>query len=404
MTLRRRAFLSSSLATAGTAALASVSASAAAAPAASGPRLRIAVIGHTGRGNYGHGIDTLWLDLPETEIVAVADADERGLATAVDRLQAAKGYPDYRRMLAEAGADIVAIGPRHVDQHREMVLAAAAAGARGIYIEKPLCRTPAEADEMVAACAKSNTKVAVAHRNRYHPVLPVLDRLVAEGAIGRLLEIRARGKEDQRGGALDLWVLGSHLLNLIHHFGGRPLACSATLLQDGRPVAKADVKEGDEGVGPLAGNAVHARYEMERGFPAFFDSVQGAGNGAAGFGIQLVGTGGVIDLRADKEPTAHLLAGSPFQPGAEPRAWQVITSGGVGVPEPVKDIRMQVGGHLAPARDLIAAIREDRPPLCSLEDARVTVEMILATFGSHRLGGARVEWPLRERGNPLADW
>lgn len=366
--------------------------------------MRVAVIGHTGRGNYGHGIDTLWLDLPEAEIVAVADADERGLATAVERLKAPKGYADYRQMLAEAKADIVAIGPRHVDQHRDMVVAAAEASARGIYIEKPLCRTPAEADEMVAACEKANTKVAVAHRNRYHPALAAIDKLVAEGAIGRLLEIRARGKEDQRGGALDLWVLGSHLLNLIHYFGGTPLACSATLLQDGRPVTKADVKEGDEGVGALAGNAVHARFEMERGFPAFFDSVQGAGNSAAGFGIQLIGTGGIIDLRADKEPTAHLLAGSPFQPVTDPRAWQVITSGGVGVPEPVKDIRMQVGGHHRPARDLIAAISEDRPPLCSLEDARLTVEMIMAIFGSHRLGGGRVEWPLKERGNPLAAW
>lgn len=395
MTWKRRTFLSTSLATAG-AALGS------AASAAQNSPLRIAVIGHTGRGNYGHGIDTLWLDLPETGIVAVADADERGLATAVERLKAPKGYADYREMLAEAKADIVAIGPRHVDQHRDMVVAAAEAGARGIYIEKPLCRTPAEADEMVAACAKSNTKVAVAHRNRYHPVLPVLDKLIAEGAIGRLLEIRARGKEDQRGGSLDLWVLGSHLLNLIHYFGGKPVACSGTLLQDGRAVTKADVKDGDEGVGPLAGNAVHARFEMERGFPAYFDSVQGAGNSAAGFGIQLIGTGGIIDLRADKEPTAHLLAGSPFQPVTDPRAWQVITSGGVGQPEPVKDIRMRVGGHHGPARDLIAAIREDRSPLCSLDDARVTVEMIMAVFGSHCLGGGRVGWPLKERGNPLA--
>ena len=39
---------------------------------------RVAVIGRTGRGNYGHDLDTVWLDLPETEIVAVADEDEAG--------------------------------------------------------------------------------------------------------------------------------------------------------------------------------------------------------------------------------------------------------------------------------------------------------------------------------------
>ena len=34
-------------------------------------KLRVGVIGHTGRGNYGHGLDTMWKDVPETEIAAV---------------------------------------------------------------------------------------------------------------------------------------------------------------------------------------------------------------------------------------------------------------------------------------------------------------------------------------------
>jgi len=367
-------------------------------------RLRVAVIGHTGRGDYGHDIDTLWLRVPETEVVAVADADDRDRAAAVERLQAARGYADYRTMLAEAAADIVAIAPRHVDEHRDMVLPAAAAGAKGIFIEKPLCRTPAEADDMLAACQRANTKVAVAHRNRYHPVLSVLRRLIDEGAIGRLLEIRGRGKEDHRGGAQDLWVLGSHLLNLFVYFGGRPRACTATLLQDNRPITAADVRPGAEGVGPIAGNRLHARYDMDRGYPAFIDSVRDAGNVTTGYGMQLVGTAGIIDLRADQEPTAHLLPGNPFTPAGSPRSWQVISSAGVGQPEPLTDIEWQVAGHGAPARDLLAAIRDDRPPLCSLDDARLTIEMIMAAFASHRAGGGRVEWPLHDRGNPLAAW
>jgi hypothetical protein len=48
-------------------------------------RFRIGVIGHTGRGNYGHGLDTVWLEMPDSEIVAVADADPTGLAAAQKR-------------------------------------------------------------------------------------------------------------------------------------------------------------------------------------------------------------------------------------------------------------------------------------------------------------------------------
>ena len=373
-----------------------------AASGADGPRLRVAVIGHTGGGNYGHGLDTMWLGIPDTEIVAVADADPAGLAAALKKLKVEKGFGEFQKMLSDVKPDIVAVAPRFVDEHRDMILAAIASGARGIYVEKPFCRTPAEADEIIAAAEKANAKIAIAHRNRYHPAIAVVAGLIQDGAIGRLLELRARGKEDDRGGALDLWVLGAHLTNLIHFFGGKPIACSATVLQDGRPITRADVKDGAEGVGPLAGNEVHARFEMERGTPAFFDSVQKAGNAAAGFGLQIVGTKGIIDLRIDKEPVAHILAGSPFQPVAEPRAWTPISSVGIGKPEPIADLGKLVSGHILGGRDLIAAIRENRAPLCNAEQGRVTVEMIAAVFESHRLGGQRVSFPLKTRENPLA--
>ena len=98
-------------------------------------KLRVAVIGHTGRGNYGHGLDTMWKKLPEVEIVAVADADAKGLAAAQMRL-GARGFADYRAMLSEMKPDIVSVAPRFIDEHRDMVLAAIESGVRGIYVEK----------------------------------------------------------------------------------------------------------------------------------------------------------------------------------------------------------------------------------------------------------------------------
>jgi predicted dehydrogenase len=364
-------------------------------------RLRVAVIGHTGRGHYGHGLDTMWLKLPETEIVAVADADAAGLAAAKKKLSVSNGFADYREMLKETKPDIVAIGPRHIDQHRDMILAAVNAGARGIYIEKPFCRTPAEADEIVAACEARNVKLSVAHRNRFHPVLPVIDQLIKEDLIGRVLEMRGRGKEDQRGGSLDLWVLGSHVVNIAHFFGGKPLACSAMVLQEGKLVTKAEVRNGDEGIGPLAGNEVHARFDLERGMPLFFDSIQNAGTREAGFGLQIIGTKGIIDFRIDREPFAHLLQGSPFQPVAAARAWTPITTGGIGKPEPIANLGADLASHAVAGRDLIAAMNEDRQPRCSAADARLTIEMISAVFESHRQNGQRIAFPLTNRQNPL---
>jgi predicted dehydrogenase len=364
-------------------------------------KLRVALIGHTGRVNYGHGLDPLWKAIPATEIVAIADADAKGLEAELKKIVTGKGFADYHAMLTEVKPDIVAIGARHIDQHRDMLLAAIQNGAKGIYIEKPFVRSPAEADEVIAAAEKTGTKIAIAHRNRYHPVMNTITRLIEAGEIGRVLEMRGRGKEDTRGGSLDLWVLGSHLFNLATLFGGEPLACTAGVYQDGKPITKAQVKEGDEGIGALAGNEVHARFELANGIPLFFDSVQNAGVKEAGFGLQIIGTKGVIDFRIDQEPVAHLRPGNPFQPDMKARPWLPITTAGIGQPEPIAQLGKKLSSHEAAGLDLIAAIQENRAPLCDAVQGRQTIEMICAVFESHRLNGQRVTLPLKTRVNPL---
>ena len=81
---------------------------------------RVAVIGRTGKGNYGHGLDVVWKELDNVEIVAVADPDEKGRAAAAKRLGAKNAYADYRTMLEKEKPQIVSVAdplarpaPRH---------------------------------------------------------------------------------------------------------------------------------------------------------------------------------------------------------------------------------------------------------------------------------------------------
>src|SRR5947209_5794362 len=142
---------------------------------------RVAVIGRTGRGNYGHGLDVVWRQFDNVQIVAVAD--------------------------------------RHLDQHRDMVIACAEAGA-SIFLEKPMCRDLVEADAMVTACERHHVKLAIAHQTRYSPRLVRIKEMIAAGRIGQLLEMRGRGKEDSRVGGEDLMVLGTHILDLMRFIAG----------------------------------------------------------------------------------------------------------------------------------------------------------------------------------------
>ncbi|MFG0263736.1 MAG: Gfo/Idh/MocA family protein [Rhodopirellula sp. JB055] len=364
--------------------------------------LKAVAIGHTGRGNFGHGLDSIWQRLPDTELIAIADANPDGLQAAKKRLQVDRGYDDYRKMFDETQPDIVAVCPRHADQHHDMAMAAIQSGARGIYIEKFFVATPAEADSLIAASQKHNVKIAIAHRNRYHPTLPFVRELIQTGEIGRLLEIRGRGKGDRRGGVEDLWVLGTHVLNVANFLVGDPISCSASLMQDGRLAEPSDVHEGPEGLGLMAGNAVHARYQMSNGIITTFDSVANDGTENAGFGLRLIGSKGTIAIHIDKSPLAYLLPGNPFRTPTEPTAWIPITAAGIGKPEPRKDLRQMVEHHGFPARDLVAAIREDRQPLCDAVQGRTTVEMVCAALESHRQNGALVPFPLKHRDNPLS--
>lgn len=365
--------------------------------------IRVGVIGHTGRGNYGHGLDTVWLKIPGARVVGVADADAGGLAKAVTRLKADKGFTHYQEMLEVTRPEFVSVCPRHPDQHHDMILAAIRAGVRGIYVEKPFCRTLAEADAILAAAAAKEVRIAVAHRNRWHPALQVIEAFVKEGKLGKLLEIRGRGKGDRRGGDEDLWVLGSHVLNLAAYFAGNPVSCSALMLRDGRRVQASDVHDGAEGLGPLVANEVHARFFTERGITVTFDSMANDGTDGAGFGLQLVGSQGLIEIQVDRDPVAHWVPGNPYHPSSEPRPWIPITSAGVGEPESDKEGIQEVHNHVMAVRELVASVRAPgKSPQCDGIEARWTLEMIHGVFESHVQGGLEVKLPLERRDHPLA--
>lgn len=357
-------------------------------------KYRVGIIGRTGKGDYGHGIDTVWKMVPDCEVVAVADENPAGLEAAQKRTDAPKTYADYREMLDKEHPEIVGIGPRWIDQHEELILACVDRGCH-IYMEKPFCRTLAEADRIVEAVERKHVKLAIAHQTHYSPIIPVVKKLIEGDGLGTILEIRARGKEDRRGGAEDLWVLGSHMLDLMRVFAGEAIRCSATVRKQSKPVVAGDVYEGNEGLGPLAGDSLNAMYEFDSGIVGYFGSRQNVGGNPARFGIQIFGSKGVVEFLSGYLPSVHYLADPGWSPGRSQANWVPVSSNGVGKPETITMGSNEHGNAVA-VKDLIDCIENDQIPGCSIYDGRATVEMILAIFESHRTG-KMVEIPLTER-------
>ncbi|REK10743.1 MAG: gfo/Idh/MocA family oxidoreductase [Planctomycetota bacterium] len=97
-------------------------------------------------------------------------------------------FDDYQAALAAGPKVVVVATPAHL--HVPMAAAAAQAGAH-VLIEKPLSTTPAGVDELVELVAGRGVTAGVAYVYRCHPALTAMREALASGRFGEPVEIVA---------------------------------------------------------------------------------------------------------------------------------------------------------------------------------------------------------------------
>lgn len=383
--MNRRSFLAAS----GLALAASRLTHAAADPAAPTP-LKAVVIGHTGRGDYGHGLDAIFAGRPGISLVGVADPDPAGRQKAIDRIHAPRGYADYREMLAQERPQLVSVALRHADQHAEIGMACLRAGAH-LYMEKPITPSAAESDALLNEANARKLRVAVAHTMRMMPQTVRLRRAVAEGLIGELRELKAWGKQDPRAGGEDMMVLGTHLFDLMRMFAGDPESVTARVLDKGRSVSRSDRRRVKDDVGWVAGDQVSAEFQFPGGVSGHFTSDGRLRETVGHWGVMLVGSRGVARINCDIAPNVFVQSTTGWSKDGRVDTWKPLDPAlAVSPPE----------HNLGPVGDWLDAIRTGREPECSGRNAAWAVEMVMGVYTS-ALGGARVPFPLSGRKHPL---
>ena len=129
----------------------------------------------------------------------------------------AKVFDSLEVMLPEI--DVLDIcTPTHL--HRDMTLAAASAGV-DVICEKPLARTAAQAQEMIAACEAAGVKLLVAQVVRFFPEYAYTHEKIKAGEIGDPAIIRLKRGSSQPTGS-DSWFKnieqsGGMVLDLMIH-------------------------------------------------------------------------------------------------------------------------------------------------------------------------------------------
>jgi len=155
--------------------------------------LRIAVIGV---GHLGKHHARILSTLPGASLVAVVDTNgARADAIAAEhRVRAVYGARD---IIGEVDAVTVAV-PTEI--HRDIALMFLEAGVP-VLVEKPLARTVAEADALVAAAARSGVVLAVGHTERFNPAVAAARPMLTDP---RFIEVHRLGAFPERSLDIDV--------------------------------------------------------------------------------------------------------------------------------------------------------------------------------------------------------
>ena len=128
----------------------------------------------------------------------------RGVDLAPDAVQefAARHWlrlsEDYAEALADPHVEAVVLTTPHA-LHVEQAVRAAEAG-KHVFVEKPLALNGADAERVVAACAKAGVVLGVGHERRFEPALLEIKRMVEAGELGTIMHAEANFSHDSLAG------------------------------------------------------------------------------------------------------------------------------------------------------------------------------------------------------------
>jgi len=164
-----------------------------------GQELRIGIIGYGAMGkahSYGYKVAPLIESLPVTPRVTVISGRN---AEAVARAAHDYGIPawttEWRELIERDDVDVVDICTPP-GTHAEIAAAAAAAG-KAVFCEKPLSTNLSDAKTALAAVTAADVKNAVGFNYRRLPAVALMQRMISEGAIGKVLLWRAIWLSDE---------------------------------------------------------------------------------------------------------------------------------------------------------------------------------------------------------------
>ena len=154
-------------------------------------QLTLGLIGAGGRGKF---VMSVFQKDAALRVGAICDVYEPNLEEGLSLASKVAGahptaYRNYKKLLDDKRVNAVLIAtPEH--WHHRMVLDAIAAG-KDVYVEKPLCQTPEQGVELVAAEKTTKQIIQVGMQRRSYDLYIEGSQIVASGTLGKVRMVRS---------------------------------------------------------------------------------------------------------------------------------------------------------------------------------------------------------------------
>jgi myo-inositol 2-dehydrogenase/D-chiro-inositol 1-dehydrogenase len=324
--------------------------------------VRVALIGSGRMGSF-HG-ETLARRLPGAELAAVADP----APGAAERLAAALGAAQFATDPAEIFADpdidaVVIAAPARF--HADLVVAAAAAG-KGVFCEKPMAFTLADADRAIDAARAAGVVLQVGFNRRYAPDWAAARALLDDGRLGTPRLLRSVTRDP--GGFDPARVAPNTIFNetLIHDFDALRFLNPGAVAVEVFATATATVEPDWKDRGLLDTAVVVVRFDN-----GAVGTAEACFEAAYGYDVrgEVFGSGGMATMGGARR-TGMAFFGAAGELAETVRSDQELLS----------------GAYTAELAAFVDAVRSGGSAAVTGEDARAALEIALAAAASVESG------------------
>jgi UDP-N-acetylglucosamine 3-dehydrogenase len=181
---------------------------------------RVAVIG---AGSMGRNHVRVYKEMPNVELVGVADADHT-VTQKLSQMYGVRTYQDYREMLEREQPQAVSLAvPTFM--HGRLAIELLDAGCH-VLVEKTIAASCGEAEMMIQTAERTGKILMVGHIERFNPAVIELKRRLDAGQLGRIFKIHARRLGPYPTRIQDVGVildLAPHDLDIFRYLTGREI-------------------------------------------------------------------------------------------------------------------------------------------------------------------------------------